>query len=211
MKPTINEIEKAKQIVNDLIKENFFDAIICEDNDGFFCWCENHKDFLEGHIKVYCGETKACIISDELSNWVIKVGFTYSDENRGIDEVTDFCAVEARNFEDAVAEGLEEFFAASYKLCELTPPDEYEFEDNISFFIQEKAIPDEEKTSSTCAKYTGSEWNEDLDRLESLFEGNKKLRDLCNFIEDWCINDLHSGNFGYTLDGQVKIIDYSGF
>lgn len=228
MKPTINEIEKAKQIVNNLIKENFFDAIICEDNDGFFNWCCDHRDFLGGDIKVYCGETKACIISDELSNWVIKVGFTYNDKDRD-EDVTDFCAIEARNFESAVAEGLEEFFAASYKLCELTPPEKYDFKDNISFFIQEKAMPDEEKTSSTCDSYMRGSQNreeeddedycgdyydydyDDDDRLESLFYGNEKYDELTAFINEFNINDLHSGNFGYTPNGQVKIIDYSGF
>lgn len=224
MKPTINEIEKAKQIVNDLIKEDFFDAIICEDNDGFFGWCCDHKDFLEGRLKVYCGETKACIVSDELSNWVVKVGFNYKVDSYA-DKVTDFCAIEARNFEHAVVEGLEEFFAASYKLCELTPPEKYNFKDNISFFIQEKAVPDEEKTSSTCDSYMRSgrdseeEDDEDYydddydddDRLESLFYGSKKYDELTAFIHEFDINDLHSGNFGYTSDGKVKIIDYSGF
>lgn len=210
MKPTINEIKKAKQIVNDLIKEDFFDAVICEDNDNFFDWCRNHKDFLEGHIKVYCGETKACIISDELSNWVVKVGFTYNDEYR-LENTTDFCAIEAKNYRDAVDEGLEEFFAASYELCRVAAPKEYNYEDDIIFFIQEKAVPDDEKTSATCEKYTGSDQNDDFDRIESLFCGHKKLEELFRFIEDWDINDLHSGNFGYTADGKIKIIDYSGF
>ena len=229
MKPTINEIEKAKQIVNNLIKEDFFEAIICEDNDNFFDWCNTHRSLLGGDIKVYCGETKACIVSNELSNWVIKVGFTYNDEYRD-EDVTDFCAIEARNFEGAAAVGLEEFFAASYKLCELTPPEKYNFKENISFFIQEKAVPDEEKTSSTCASYMGSNKNneeddednddyycdeyddyDDDDRLESLFYGNEKYDELTAFIHEFNINDLHSGNFGYTPDGRVKIIDYSGF
>jgi hypothetical protein len=212
MKPTINEIEIAKKIVNDLIEHNFFDAIICEDCDGFYCWrdAKKQKNYLkEAGLSAHSGETKACIISDKLSNWVIKVGYTYSDDEGRT--TTDFCAIEAKNYKDAIDEGLEEFFAASYELCRVTPPEKYKYEEDIVFFIQEKAEPDDEKTSATCEKYTGSDCNDDFDRVESLFQGNEKLDSLFEFIDDWNINDLHSGNFGYTKEGKVKIIDYSGY
>lgn len=223
MKPTENEIKIAKEIVDELIENDFFYAIICEDNDNLWQWRMDNKAFLEERgLSVHCGETKACIVSKKLSNWVIKTSFVYYDEYGHA--TADFCAIEESNYRDAVEEGLEEFFAASYKLCTLEPPrtSEYCPKENITFYIQEKAEPDEEKTSTTCSDYMSLNRDEDededgcyeyddYDRLESLFEGSKKLSDLFDFIHDWNINDLHSGNFGYTSDGKVKIIDYSGY
>lgn len=209
MKPTINEIEKAKEIVNKLVRNNFLEAIICEDNSNYFDWCQGYaKYFKDWHIKVFCGATKACIISEDLSDWVIKVGFVYSDEE------DDLCAIEADFYEEAVEEELDEFFAATYEFYSLPLPEKFNLKRSIKFFIQEKATPDEEKTSATCEEYTGSDWNDDDDRIESLFGGLvkcKKLNKLFEFIDKWDINDLHSGNFGYTSDGRVKIIDYSGY
>lgn len=222
MKPTINEIEIAKKIVNDLIEHDFFDAIINEDSDNFYDWRCEYKDYLnENGLVLHCGETKACIFSKKVSDWVIKVGFVGINEEGK--RTTDFCAIEGKNYQDAISEGLEEFFAASYELCALTPPEKYDFYGNITFFIQEWAEPDEYKTSSTCERYMkdNTEYDEDrdddyyeyddFDRLESLFDGHEKLSELFDFIHDWGINDLHSGNFGYTADGKVKIIDYSGY
>lgn len=207
MKPTINEIEIAKKIINGLIEHDFFDAIVCEDCENFGYWCDEHKNYIEkAHLELHCGETKGCIISDELPNWVIKVGFITEDTE-------DYCAIEADNFIDVVKKGLEEFFAAIYEICDIPLPESFSFKRYVTFFMQEKAEPDEEKTSSTCSEYTGTDDNSDYDRLESLFEGykNDDFEKLIEFIDDWHINDLHSGNFGYTKDGKVKIIDYSGY
>lgn len=225
MKPTINEIEIAKKIVDDLIDHNFFEAIISEDNESFYNWCDSHKDFLEGNgLVLHCGETKACVISNRLANWVIKVGFVECEDGYN---TPDFCAAEANNFADASKRGLEEFFAASYELCAVTPPEIYGYKGDIHFYIQEKAMPDEDRTSSTCDSYMRGSKSEDddnedcyydeyydyddEDRLESLFRDNAKYDELTMFIHEFEINDLHSGNFGYTTNGEVKIIDYSGY
>lgn len=209
MKPTLEENVIAQKIVNDFVDNDFFDAIISEDNESFYNWCDNHKDFLEGNgLECHCGETKACIISSKLSDWVIKVSFVYSDEE------DDLCATEADYYEEAVEEELNEFFAATYEFYSLPLPEKFCLKRHIRFFLQEKAIPDEVKTSTTCEKYTGSDYNDDEDRIESLFGGLvkcEKLERLFEFIGKWEINDLHSGNFGYTAEGEVKIIDYSGY
>ena len=224
MKPTTNEIEIAKKIVNDLVSHNFFEAILSRDNEPYYEWCDSHKNYLESNgLSLHCGETKACIISNKLSNWVIKVGFVGMDDYH--ERSTDFCAIEEQNYQNAVKEGLEEFFAASYELCSLTPPEEFNFEDDVTFYIQEWAEPDEEKTSCTCQSYLRSSDGyydgdededtyydpEDEDRIYSLFGDNKRVCDLFDFICNWNINDLHSGNFGYTINGTPKIIDYSGY
>lgn len=208
MKPTEKEIEIAKSIVEDLIDVDFFDAVICDDDDRLYFWCLNHQNYLKNNgLTIHSGETKSCVLSDKLPNWVIKVGFVMEGNTE------DFCTIEANNFTRAIEEGLEDFFAASYKLCSFPLPKKYSLRKVVTFFIQERAEPDEEKTSITCEEYTGSDENEDIDRLESLFTDckYKVFCKLLEFIDNWGINDLHSGNFGYTKDGKVKIIDYSGY
>ena len=216
MKPTVSEIEIAKKIVKILMENNFSDAIIDEDN--WVDWCDNHSDvFDKNSLKGFCGVSKICIFSKELPNWVIKTGFVWYDG----DEDYDYCTIEANNYQEAIAEGIEEFFAASYDLCTVTPSEYKDLYKNICFYIQEKAEPDEERTSSTCVSYMTreSECSEsdslyydycDEDRLESLFGEYKNFDRLIKFIKKWRINDLHTGNFGYTKEGIAKIIDYSG-
>lgn len=215
MKPTANEIEIAKKIVKILIKNSFSQALI--DEDTWEDWCNNNSDVLEeNHLEGFCGVSKACIFSDELPNWVIKTGFTWEEDNDDFD----YCTIEAHNYQDAIIEGVAEFFAASYELCTVTPLECKGLCKNIYFYIQEKAEPDEEKTSSTCERYINGDCQDsepwyynytDTDRLESLFGEEKNFDKLLKFIKEWQINDLHSGNFGYTKDGIAKIIDYSGY
>lgn len=225
MKPTINEIEIAKKIVNELLERKLFEAIISTDHDSFYNWCGRNEIYLDTHcIRTFCGETKLCIVPKELDNWVIKAGFVDCEDGYN---TPDFCAAEANNFADASKRGLEEFFAASYELCAVTPPEIYGYKGDIHFYIQEKAMPDEDRTSSTCDSYMRGSKSEDddnedcyydeyydyddEDRLESLFRDNAKYDELTMFIHEFEINDLHSGNFGYTANGEVKIIDYSGY
>lgn len=211
MKPTEKELEIAKKIVNTLIRHNFFDAIVSIDSEKLWFWRKDHQDFLkEENLKVCSGETKACIISDELSNWVVKVGFVSTDESE------DYCAIEAGNYKSAVKEGLEKFFATVYKLGSWVLPEVYGLKRNITFFIQEKAEPDEDLTAETCEEYMDcdEDYLEDLERVESVFGGLEKCKELnrlFEFIKKWNINDLHTGNFGYTGYGDVKIIDFSGY
>ena len=41
--------------------------------------------------------------------------------------------------------------------------------------------------------------------------GEERTEDLVLFLEEYRIEDLHNGNIGYDLYGNVKIIDYSGW
>ena len=224
MKPTINEIEIAKKIVKDLVARCLL-AVVVERDEGLGLaeWSTVNRFFLkEKGIVTRTGETKICLLSDELPNWVIKVGYTYPGASV---EDRDYCNIEADNYERAVEEGIDEFFAAIYELYEVTPPKEYGCNRNIVFYIQEKAEPDEEKTSSTCKDFLCSccdcencedceycnDDGDDYDRVESLFGKTGRIDKLFAFINEYRINDLHSGNFGYTVDGKIKIIDYSGY
>lgn len=216
MKPTKEELTTALNIVDILLKNNFLDAIIDGDEDTFEEWCNNYCKLLcSNNLEGHCGVSKVCITAEDLPNWVIKTGFVSNDDE------LDYCAIEADNYQSAIEEGLEDFFAADYELYTVIPPKKYHFDRKIVFYIQERADPDEEKVSQTCYNYmSGSDecdedeeeyGYDDYDRLESLFANSYKMLDkLFAFVKEWDINDLHTGNFGYTPKGLVKIIDYSG-
>lgn len=214
MKPTEQEIKIAKQIVKDLVDNDIFNAVISDGYDSFYDWWEeNNQIFSKRGIEAFSGETKICFVCEELPGWVIKVGYTDACPPSNLTEISGetYCDIEARNFLDAVNYELEDFFAAIYELEEVRPPESYDFNGTVTFYIQEEATPNEEKTSDTTWHHTLSEDNDDFDRIESLFEGANNLDELFNFINVHNINDLHSGNFGYTHNGNVKIIDYSGY
>lgn len=220
MKPTLQEIEIGKRIIEDLIARGLLGVVVERDEGlGLAEWSTVNRFFLkEKGITTRTGETKICLLSDELPNWVIKVGYTYPGASV---EDRDYCSIEADNYERAVEEDVDEFFAAIYEIYEVCLPEEYGCNRNTVFYIQERAEPDEEKTSSTCHDFMCSCCSckdcdyccdgDDYDRLESLFGKTGRLDELFAFINEYDINDLHSGNFGYTFDGRIKIIDYSGY
>ena len=221
MKPTLQEIEIGERIVEDLVAHGLLGVVVERDEGPDLAeWSTDNEVFLEEkRIVTRTGETKICLLSDELPDWVIKVGYTYPGASV---EDRDYCSIEADNYERAVEEGLDEFFAAIYEIYEVCLPEEYGCNRKAVFYIQERAEPNEEKTSSTCHDFLCSccsckncdycwEDGDDYDRLESLFGKTSRFDRLFAFVNKYDINDLHSGNFGYISDGTVKIIDYSGY
>ena len=221
MKPTLQEIKIGERIVEDLVAHGLLEVVVERDEGPDLAeWSTDNEVFLEEKgIVTRTGETKICLLSDELPDWVIKVGYTYPGASV---EDKDYCSIEADNYERAVEEGLDEFFAAIYEIYEVCLPEEYGCNRRAIFYIQERAEPNEEKTSSTCHDFLCSccsckncdycwEDGDDYDRLESLFGEMGRLDKLFRFVKEYKVNDLHSGNFGYTKKGKVKIIDYSGY
>lgn len=158
------------------------------------------------NINYACGESKGVIIPDCVS-WVIK--FTIPNENR------DMCAREYENYVLAEELGLSYYFAKMEFLTAIG---------GVNFYAQELVDCDEcvdHSISEKLACYYESigqkcdnEWDlldevenmSNIERIDLLY-GN---RELCQFITDRHINDLHNGNFGLAGDHYV-IIDYSGF
>ena len=154
------------------------------------------------------GCTKVCIGHTDLSNWIIKVGYTET-------VACDYAKREYENYCHAREAGLEEYFPETIELGIFG---------NCAFYIQQKVECDEDKVSSDWYEalrdrydYYGEEYDcdilaDELDNMESdekaflLFE-NMQLSD---FLVDNGINDLHEGNFGY-IDGRAVIIDFSGY
>lgn len=182
----------------------FYKKSRAERRSSLWDWYDDAK--LENSGFNYAdGATKTVLINDEL-DWVIK--FVRPDEER------DWCGREYENYVLAEEAGLGYYFAATEYLCEV---------EGIRFYAQEMVICDESVDSSIADSYErrlqerGEEYDidsiwEDIenmdaaDRVELLY-GNTEL---CQFVWDRRINDLHCGNFGIAGDRYV-MIDYSGF
>ena len=167
--------------------------------------CQNHIE-EELNVNYACGESKGVIIPD-CASWVIK--FTIPTERR------DMCYREYENYVLAEELGLSYYFAKMEFLTAIG---------GIAFYVQEMVDCDECVDHSMSEKLAcyyesiGQECEDEyslLDEVENmsnveridLLYGNAEL---CQFISNRHINDLHCGNFGLAGDHYV-IIDYSGF
>lgn len=220
MKPTEFEIEKALNVVRDLIPFGFHEAI----NGCFNDFCNNAAEYAEkNHLSFACGASKFCVI-DEESEWVIKISFDCSYDVEGEDMEVDYCKRELYNYKKACGAGLEKYFAAIFKIGEV---------DGVEIYLQEKLevndsveddvnqifcdyvhsldedyyneIEDEDERNS--AIWEGVYDMDEGERIEAIFG---YIKELINFIENNDINDLHCGNFGYR-GSELVIMDYSGW
>lgn len=202
---------------------------------GFDDWARVEGDYFRSNygLHFYRGETKGCIVDFNRQEWVIKIPFDRSTNprlNRNEDGTSiNYCALEAEKYAKACAEGIEECFAAIYEVGEIS---------GVKFYLQEFANVDEDSTTDSFYEYASEQvekyfcrdkededneshfideiWDfiyemDDEERLLAVFNGHKNIRKICNFISDEEINDLHSGNWGFTNDGREVIIDYSGY
>lgn len=221
MKPTELEMERALDIVRDLIPYGLHEAIKGEeDNKEFF---EEAKDYADKNgISFFCGASKLVIV-DEESDWVIKLSFDCSiDADEGIE--SDYCKRELYNYKMACEEGIDKFFA---EICMVGEVDGIEVylqerlkvddgvEDDVDqifrdyvYSLDESYYDNIEDEDERSAILTDDVYDMDEgERIEAIFGFEEKL---ITFIENNDINDLHSGNFGYR-GADLVIMDYSGW
>ena len=154
------------------------------------------------------GITKVCISHKDLDNWIIKVGY-----RKGVS--IDYAELEYKNYLAAVISKLEYYFPTTVFLGEF---------DGVKFFLQERAICDEEVVTfdwydKICNQFEelDEEYDDEIiwgtiddlndeERVELTF-GDLNL---VNFLSSHFINDLHEGNFGVIGD-HIVIIDFSGW
>lgn len=154
------------------------------------------------------GATKVCISHSDLHNWVIKVGYTERVSK-------DYATYEYNVYCFAQEAGLTEYFPETIYLGEFR---------GRAFYVQQKADCDEEQVSSDWYDRLRNQYDEDGEDYdcETLWEviddmdadskaylcfGNKEL---CDFLIDNGVGDLHEGNFGY-INGCMVIVDFSGY
>lgn len=229
MIPTIHDINWAMDIVSELFFLGFEEALTYHRVEysygsgwekGLSTWKSAHiDDLIDLDVVLNSGETKVCLIGECPDNrWVIKIGIDRSP----IGSSTNYCESEAENFQLARKAGVDDCFAATYKIGCIG---------SFPIFLQEFAAADEGEIESECYNYVSSNreaygldeiededieeeaWGRvydmgDEERVSAMFGDNDRLAD---FLYSNGINDLHSGNFGISSTGAAKIIDYSGY
>lgn len=195
-------------------KDNIFsmirDAFDFSFKDRSVCDAFHELDLYSRGFEYENGASKYCIMHDDFGDFVVK--FTT--------EKFDWCEREYTNYLAAVERGLGEFFPFT---------DFLGYYNGVSFFIQERADCDEDGVSSIWYSalredYVTEEEDENEDIIsEKIWDMIDELEDeqramycfgnkiaLFDFLDEFCINDLHQGNFGY-VDGKLVIIDFSGY
>lgn len=154
------------------------------------------------------GATKVCIGHDDLCGWVIKVGYTENvKKDYATYEYNVYCAAEEA--------GLAQYFPKTLYLGEFY---------GRPFYIQQEADCDEDQVTSDWYERLRDQYDEDgeeydidslwceIDDMDSLDKVMLVFGDgeLCDFLSEHRVNDLHEGNFGY-IRGCMVIIDMAGF
>lgn len=224
MKPTEKEINIALNIVDALCAEGLRNELVYS---GHCIWAENEgeKILKDMGIRYNYGATKFVLVCEDLENWVIKLSYEVSESFIEETGIFNFCEREAENYEAACKKGLEQFFAATYKVGIVQ---------DVNVYLQERVDPDNElfyayfeeyvdERYSECDREAENYWNmveEDIydlgdeERLEAIFRQDytvEEIRELIEFCEDYDINDLHECNYGVTPDKRNVIIDFSGY
>lgn len=179
------------------------------------------------------GATKGVFILPD-KDYVVKIPFEgyedcgfqlnqYADEDDG----WDYCKVEANRYTAAAEEGLGEFFAETYCIGHVQRHPIYVQERAKAFNhivdFEEFKITQEVKNSAEIANsklssgHYGGEclsdtWVAILFQYckEKLLNFEEKLSNLYQFISDFTINDLHTGNVG-VVGNRPVLIDYSSY
>lgn len=223
MRPEVDEIIKALEHCNfdELSEYTFRDNILETFREQY-----KHSWYYE------TGASKLVIIPDA-QNFVIKIPFEgyhpeaeWDDEEceyyecdfehfygADTDNEWDYCEVEATRYELSKTYGVEECFAKCQKVAEI---------DGYPIYMQEKAEmyncldtskhteEDKKSVSKICSENCYNCFNADW--LSDVFNyfGEKIFYVFMQFLSDFNVNDLHSGNIGY-INGRPVLIDYSGW
>lgn len=154
------------------------------------------------------GASKVCIWHDDLDGWVIKVG--YAEKVK-----CDYATVEYNMYCLAEEAGLAYYFPKTIYLGEFG---------GRAFYVQEYAECDESQVSSEWYERLRDQYDEDGEEYDSdnlwyaidCMDDDEKAflsfhdNELCNFLHENEIGDLHEGNFGY-IGGRMVIVDFSGW
>lgn len=183
-----------------------------------------HNDPFVSKFRFEFGQTKMVIIMDDL-DYVIKIPFVRSER--------DYCVTEALNYEAALDEDLDYYFAwcapvGYYK--RMAEWDKFNFgswraitwepmqkEVCAPIYVMEKVYCDEDAVSESLEGMGYSSMGCDEDDVWCLVEaayGEEEYSKLKRFCTAMKINDLHTGNVGFRVMDDVTslvFVDYSGY
>lgn len=220
--PTIEEQTRALQVIHSLMDEGMGEALFKKDEYNMSCiwgWVKSSQTVKEMGLYLSSGCSKIAILDEGNPRWVIK--FDLFDRNK-----SEYCKLELRNYNRAREKKIEEYFAATYYLDAVNAFD---------FILQERVNMNSDAVEETFIDYVSSGYNvedfdsedeyndaiynmeEDMtdeDRVYAMLDDeryNVDIGAIINFIEENDINDLHSGNWGYTKDYHCVMVDFSGY
>jgi hypothetical protein len=207
-----NEIrDYANKVVESFVRVGLIENRRSYNEFSFSDWYKS-KNLDSYGFSYSCGVSKVCLFHPQLENFVIKFGFS------DITSQTDYCVIEYENYLRAKENGFEEYFPYTDFLCE------YE---EVSFFIQEKAVCSEDDITSgwyhSMREVMEADCDEDDDDFNSrIWDAVYDMDDIqradftfcdeafTDFLIKYGIGDLHEGNFGY-IGNRTVIIDFSGW
>ena len=224
---------------------NFWD--MNEDNWEDFIGYDDFPEDIREYIRLRNGASKLVIVAPEIFPFVIKMPFRlstasyyddydyeeYDEEGCGYCQFEgadnglndwDYCLTETQIYEHAKEFGVEEFFAASWKLGELKDgfpiyaqeyiPEIGIYRHEFSELSNEDVTAEEYITAYTISSRTPGRncdigWREVLYWLQS--KTKETVSQFIDFLQMFEVSDLHTGNGGLTAAGDLVLIDYSGF
>lgn len=192
------------------------------------------KDYYPEIDWIKNGVSKIVISYSNLPYYVIKIPFkgyydNYSDGTKYFTEASyekpykninnwDYCETEARCYDHAEKYyHLEDMFAKTEYLGKVEDTPIY-ISEKITTLMFDARVRNSSRRTEKIAKSLREKYEIDYgfcegDGLLAFINcyGEKRTEDLVAFLEDYDINDLHDGNIGYDIYGNVKIIDYSNW
>ena len=223
---------KMMKIFNKFIKSQQFGVYESSDENVEVGNIADYLYFHHNELTVANGISKAVLISKEVDS-VLKVPFlgmwyeNYNEETGDYDEYWeefygvpdgDYCMREVEVYEAAEEAGVEMFFAKTeffgmldcglpvYKQVKVVPLNETDF--------SKIRKPSEKSVSKVEELYNYEACDLDWKALALDYYGEELLKKFFDFINNdfpACGEDMHRGNYGYTLDGRPVLLDYSGY
>lgn len=210
-KPSHHQFELFREGISNGIENNKYNKYVCCGLNQKEV-CVNVCSGASRGVLVFCPVGEIDEYSADvrrLFNYVVK--FDLSDEK--------YTEKELENYEYAVDEGLEDYFAEIHRGGNFY---------GIDYYVMEQVKCDEDRSSSEMylayceAKDIDSEDEESVD--EYCYQSSEEIlytfienvygEKVANRINDFCINhdinDIHNGNIGYLNDKPI-IIDYAGY
>lgn len=227
-----NKYEDVKRTLTDFLSHNDMDKLLHE-----ICYeCDITEDeSIEDYYAQKAndafpwwaaGMTKFVFSIPYIDDYVFKIPlltrFWYKGtENESREPQKDYCKLEAKNYCLAKSNGVESFFAETVYLDSFGDVPVY-----ASYDVSKEALDIDSdkvwKKSSDKSKKWTSRHNDRQGNYGFIDGGYEpiawladkvdllKVINLLDFMRDYKIADIHSGNFVYT-DSGVLILDYSGF
>ena len=222
--------------ITDLIKDE--DNILFAGGGGYEDFLDDIYEFIEDYHPevswIKNGVSKIVISYNDIPNYVIKVPFKgrYNDCYDETELFTDasydkpytnintwdYCEAEANCYYDAKEYyDLGDMFAKTEYLGKIEDIPVY-ISEKITTLVSDTRVINSSEHTEKIAESLRDKYEIDWEFREgsglSAFidcYGEKRTEELVSFLEEYDVSDLHDGNIGYDLYGNVKIIDYSGW